>query len=509
MIRDIIKNKYDAPYLSWKKIPKPVRDMWFGEFQKEFRWLLEHNTRIITNFERRGATRLRDRFTDIRKSGQRPNWIGEGVWADLSSAWATPEFVKMREQNKQNRASDYGGLGSSLYTGGSVPHMEHRRRLKEHLGREPTPLELHTRTHQHQADQQWVDEKAKKAHDDFVRARDSRQSTGEGSSSGSAHISEYHTWSEVVDGRQKGRVYGLGAQGYAIEGSSSTSAFHDLSGAEESISERVAALTREIEEMRKVQNEMQAELQSYRVQRRQEEEQRRTSQDSLEFRVNLSQIEGRLSFFLQVLQVSGSLPVVWPPETTIPDGLSTTAGNYLKSPVHNRRSSDGTQWLGVGILAVTTAVTSDGHDRQSSPVIIGDLATRYTVRKGEKSKMKEGKEEENTSTNPSNTVLSTTVRPLPILQLPLEFFRPSIDFLQYVIHNQISSSPLTTTDLLPVRQLMSDFCQFIDHCQTSACSLTTTGLLHLRRPLPNFCLFLNHRRCALQCLHFVSIKSYV
>ncbi|KAI0510831.1 hypothetical protein KFK09_011440 [Dendrobium nobile] len=262
MIRDIIKNKYDAPYLSWKKIPKPVRDIWFGEFQKEFRWLPEHNTRIRTNFERRGATRLRDMFTDIRKSGQHPNWIGEGVWADLSSAWATPKFLKMREQNKQNRASNCGGLGSSLHTGGSVPHTEHRRRLKERLGREPTPLELHTRTHQHQADQKWVDEKAKKAH-----------STGEGSSSGSAHISEYHTWSEVVGGRQKGRVYGLGAQGYAIEGSSSTSAFHDVSGAEESVSERVAALTREIEEMRKVQNEMQAELQSYRVQRRQEEEQ--------------------------------------------------------------------------------------------------------------------------------------------------------------------------------------------------------------------------------------------
>ncbi|KAI0502377.1 hypothetical protein KFK09_017326 [Dendrobium nobile] len=276
MIRDIIKNKYDAPYLSWKKIPKPVRDMWFGEFQKEFRWLPEYSTRIRSNFERRGATRLRDMFTDIRKFGQRPNWIGEGVWADLSSAWATPEFIKMREQNKQNRASDCGGLGSSLHTGGSVPHTEHRRRLKEHLGREPTPLELHTRTHQHQADQQWVDEKSKKAHDDFLRARESRQSTGEGSSSGSAHTSEYQTWSEVVGGRQRGRVYGMGSQTFAIEGSSYTSVFHDPSGAEESVSERVAALTREIEEMkrvqareieemRKAQNEMQAELQSYRA----------------------------------------------------------------------------------------------------------------------------------------------------------------------------------------------------------------------------------------------------
>ncbi|XP_028550090.1 uncharacterized protein LOC114579497 [Dendrobium catenatum] len=167
--------------------------------EKEFRWLPEYSTRIRSNFERRGATRLRDMFTDIRKSGQRPNWIGEGVWADLSSAWATPEFIKMREQNKQNRASDCGGLGSSLHTGGSVPHTEHRRRL-----------------------------------DDFLRVRESRQSTGEGSSSGSAHISEYQTWSEVVGGRQRGRVYGMGSQAFAIEGSSYTSAFHDPSGAEES-----------------------------------------------------------------------------------------------------------------------------------------------------------------------------------------------------------------------------------------------------------------------------------
>ncbi|KAI0497236.1 hypothetical protein KFK09_020459 [Dendrobium nobile] len=73
---------------------------------------------------------------------------------------------------------------------------------KEYLGRESTP-----RTHQHQADHQWVDEKAKKAHDDFIRTRESRQSTGEGSSSGSSQISEYHTWPDVVGGKQRGRVY--------------------------------------------------------------------------------------------------------------------------------------------------------------------------------------------------------------------------------------------------------------------------------------------------------------
>ncbi|KAL0925389.1 hypothetical protein M5K25_003715 [Dendrobium thyrsiflorum] len=68
-IQDIIQSKYDAPYLSWKKIPKEIRDMWFREFQKDFRWFLEHGTRIITNFERKGSTCLRDMFIYIRSPG--------------------------------------------------------------------------------------------------------------------------------------------------------------------------------------------------------------------------------------------------------------------------------------------------------------------------------------------------------------------------------------------------------------------------------------------------------
>ncbi|KAH0464431.1 hypothetical protein IEQ34_007217 [Dendrobium chrysotoxum] len=126
-IRDILKRKYDAPYLSWKKILKKIRDIWFRKFQKYFRWLPEDSMRIKINFERRGSTHLTDMFTDIRNFGQHPSWIGEGVWADLSRAWASPEFIKLREQNKQNRASDYGGLGSSFHTDGSVPHTEHKR----------------------------------------------------------------------------------------------------------------------------------------------------------------------------------------------------------------------------------------------------------------------------------------------------------------------------------------------------------------------------------------------
>ncbi|PKU73761.1 hypothetical protein MA16_Dca020760 [Dendrobium catenatum] len=94
------------------------------------------------------------------------------------------------------------------------------------------------------------------------------------------HLQDRPTLLSIIHGqmllvKDRGGIYVLGSQGYAYEVDSSTSAFYDPSGAEETVSQRVAALTREIEEMRRVQNEMQAELQSYRVenQRKQEEEQ--------------------------------------------------------------------------------------------------------------------------------------------------------------------------------------------------------------------------------------------
>ncbi|PKU87762.1 hypothetical protein MA16_Dca023531 [Dendrobium catenatum] len=67
-------------------------------------------------------------FTDIRKHGKRPLWIGEDIWAELNAAWGSEEYTR-RDQNRQNRASDVEGLGSLLHTRGSVPHTEHRRRL--------------------------------------------------------------------------------------------------------------------------------------------------------------------------------------------------------------------------------------------------------------------------------------------------------------------------------------------------------------------------------------------
>ncbi|KAL0904352.1 hypothetical protein M5K25_026445 [Dendrobium thyrsiflorum] len=230
-IRDIIRSRYDAPYLSWKKVPKDVRDMWFREF--EFSYHINKK-----NFERRGSIRMRDMFTDLRKADERPLWIGEGVWPELTSVWVRPDYSKRRDQNRQNIASDVGGLSSSLHTGGSVLHTEHRRRLEE-----------------------------------YTRLRESQAVAGEGPSGGSAEISDYHTWSQAVGGVQHGRVYGLGSQAYTYEWQTSGSSSFSPSTQESLYTQQIAALTAELEQVRKSQADwlMQMQQQQAEMQRQQDE----------------------------------------------------------------------------------------------------------------------------------------------------------------------------------------------------------------------------------------------
>ncbi|KAH0456407.1 hypothetical protein IEQ34_014314 [Dendrobium chrysotoxum] len=60
------------------------------------------------------------------------------------------------------------------------------------LGREPTPVELHSHTHKRQEDQQWIDERARRA---YIK---SQAAAGEGSSAGSTDYSDYRTWSQAI-----------------------------------------------------------------------------------------------------------------------------------------------------------------------------------------------------------------------------------------------------------------------------------------------------------------------
>ncbi|KAL0928606.1 hypothetical protein M5K25_000508 [Dendrobium thyrsiflorum] len=93
-IRDIIWSRYDAPYISWKKVPKEVREI----------KIFVGCPSIMTKLER------------ILKSVGR---LAFETYLQILESQASDHFglyKKRREQNRQNRASDCGGLGSSLHT---------------------------------------------------------------------------------------------------------------------------------------------------------------------------------------------------------------------------------------------------------------------------------------------------------------------------------------------------------------------------------------------------------
>ncbi|KAI0519722.1 hypothetical protein KFK09_007181 [Dendrobium nobile] len=137
------------------------------------------------------------------------------------------------------------------------------RRLKAMLGREPTPVELHSRTHKRQEDQQWIDERSRKAYEDYTRLRETHAASSEGSSGGSVEYSEYRIWSQAVGGMQHGRVYGLGAQAQAYEGMTSSTASSFASSSHESLqAQQISALQAELEQIRKSQADWQAQLQA-------------------------------------------------------------------------------------------------------------------------------------------------------------------------------------------------------------------------------------------------------
>ena len=61
-------------------------------------------------------------FNEARKKQKKPYWIADSIWESLLAHWNNPDFKKLQEQNKKNRAVN---PGASLHCGGSISMMEH------------------------------------------------------------------------------------------------------------------------------------------------------------------------------------------------------------------------------------------------------------------------------------------------------------------------------------------------------------------------------------------------
>nr|GLL31419.1 hypothetical protein Itr_chr07CG09320 [Ipomoea trifida] len=211
-IIECIQKAYPQAIKSFKAAPQYLKDVWFNEFKKDYRWdPLEENT-IRRIFEKRGAKLLIDHLRE------------------------SEDFKKLSKKNKSNRNSNSGGLGASLHSCGSIPMTEHRRRLKEKLGKDPSLADLYQHTHKRKnGDGAYVCAKAQKVVDTMNELRQTQ-----------TEASDAELWLEATGGvKRGGYVYGFGSdtQHYFSEASKKSKSHAGASSSN-------AALMTEIQEMR-------------------------------------------------------------------------------------------------------------------------------------------------------------------------------------------------------------------------------------------------------------------
>ncbi|XP_019154508.1 PREDICTED: uncharacterized protein LOC109151056 isoform X2 [Ipomoea nil] len=204
-IMPCVKRIFPEAVKTFKTAPQHLKDAWFNEFKKRHEWDPNDEDTVRMIFEKRAAKLLADALSDVRTrlalgSGV-PGWISDHVLAQYQVIWNSNEFKKTSEKNKRNRNSDCGGLGPSLHTAGSIPITEHRRRLKEKLGKEPTHIELFNATHQHKQGGGYVCQKAQQVIETVTHLKQTQP-----------EVAEAEVWLEATGGvRKMGYVSGFGS----------------------------------------------------------------------------------------------------------------------------------------------------------------------------------------------------------------------------------------------------------------------------------------------------------
>ncbi|XP_065870446.1 uncharacterized protein [Euphorbia lathyris] len=206
-IRKIFEKKLDVEGAKWKMVSQETKEFYFQEFKKCFFWDQAIDPMVKHAWHKKAAMRYSDLLSETKSKGVRPAFIPHDVWKRWLELWSDPAYVRMSQQNKLNRRKGEDGPAGACHTGGSVPHLEHRKRLAEQLGRDPTPHELFVYTHTRKHDgQSFVDQRAKEVHE---RVESIREQMTQNSST----VDESKVFYEAAGGKRRSRVYGLGSEG--------------------------------------------------------------------------------------------------------------------------------------------------------------------------------------------------------------------------------------------------------------------------------------------------------
>ncbi|XP_045812785.1 uncharacterized protein LOC123906813 isoform X2 [Trifolium pratense] len=216
--RDIISTvigQMPIPAAKWKAYPIEKKDELFKEFMGKYKFASDSECNIARMvWERTCMDRYPDHLKNARKTalrrvnstnladtkGHGPKGLKPEIWNGLVDIWLKPEWTKMSDANRCNRASK---PDSALHTGGSISFREHKKRMEEEIKQEVSYRDVYDHVHKRK-DGGYISRRSKK----LIELYDTimLEKYGEDMSMHPEFDSE--VWAEVSGMNKKRRTYG-------------------------------------------------------------------------------------------------------------------------------------------------------------------------------------------------------------------------------------------------------------------------------------------------------------
>ncbi|KAK7310743.1 hypothetical protein RJT34_08445 [Clitoria ternatea] len=253
-ITKVLKAQWDGPYISWTDAGKVVQDRWFDTFSRDYQWAEGMIDEIRKVFATKTSKIIKSTLWKVRDKGERPRWIPEDHWDGMVQKWGGVPFQQASAQNRDNRAAD---AAASVYTGGSISTLEHKKRFEQREHREPSLFEVMQMTKKNKAGA-WVNQKTMDLAEAYQARRAEKEadlvaSTPEGEVPPTLSCSDDNAiYMEAVGGvNKKGRVFGLGGVGTQLAKKGKTPSSSSSSGLPTEVVQVIQNLNDELQEERR------------------------------------------------------------------------------------------------------------------------------------------------------------------------------------------------------------------------------------------------------------------
>ncbi|XP_048127820.1 uncharacterized protein LOC125312741 [Rhodamnia argentea] len=208
-LNKIVNNYWRGPWNSYSSTPKQVKDLWWNEFKRKFNWNEMEEDEVRRIFKKKAGDHIQNVMNKAKRSQGKPDFITGDDWTEIKRIWESEKNMQRSEQNKKNRASS-SLEGSATYAGGSINIGEHKKRMANELGTEPTYIATFERTFEKKV-KTWISDQAKAIKEKYDELLMSTAIGGDGGAESELVVDHMALWVEASGGMKRGKIFGMGS----------------------------------------------------------------------------------------------------------------------------------------------------------------------------------------------------------------------------------------------------------------------------------------------------------